>query len=151
MGDIEERVLRGLGLGVDEVHDGALVGTGDAGVRVGEEVADVGGMPMVAAGKARGVVEALLDDRPFAIGGDDEGVEVDLEAVGEAVVVDLGGEATGADQGFGVEATGFGDGAEFLKEDGGLPPKVPRRPPKLSGFASICDQLVRSNSLSSNL
>ena len=58
---------------------------------------------MVAAGQAAGFVHALLHDGPLAVGADDESVQVDLEAVGDGVVVDARGEPAGADQLVAVE------------------------------------------------
>ena len=41
-----------LAAGVDEVEDGALRLADDGGVRVGDEVADGGGVPVIASGEA---------------------------------------------------------------------------------------------------
>ena len=61
-------------------------------------------MPVIAARQPAAFVHPLLHDRPFAICGDDERVQVDLEAVGDRIVVDACGEAAGADQRVAVEA-----------------------------------------------
>ena len=71
-------------------------------------------MPVIAAGESGGVVHALLHDGPFAGVGEDEIVEVELESVGDGVVVDLGGEATGASEFVAIESGAGGDVAEFV-------------------------------------
>ena len=66
-GDGEEGVLRGSRLSIDEIHDRAGVRTDDRGVRIGDEVADSGRVPVIAARRAGRLVHALLDDRPLAV------------------------------------------------------------------------------------
>jgi len=55
----------------------------------------------------------LLNNGPFAGTGDDEGVEVELEAVGNGVVIDTRGEAAGAGEGFTIEAGCMAEGEKF--------------------------------------
>ena len=62
-----------------------------------------GRVPVVAAGQAARVVHPLLHDGPVAIRGDDERVQVDLEAVGNGVVVDPRREPAGPHQRVAVE------------------------------------------------
>ena len=83
----------------------------DSGMRIGDKVADGGGMPMVTAGKTALLIHALLHDRPFSFGSNDERMEIDLETVGDGVVIDSGGEAAGSHQRLAVEAAPFGNGA----------------------------------------
>ena len=71
------------------------------------------GEPVVAAGGAGGVVHALLDHDPLAVVGEDEGVEVEGEAVLDGGAVDLGDEAAGAGERVAVEAGALGDGEEL--------------------------------------
>ena len=55
-------------------------------------------MPVIATGQCAPVVQALLDDGPFAGGAYDETMEIDLKAIGDGIVVDLRGQATGSHQ-----------------------------------------------------
>ena len=71
-------------------------------------------VPVIAAGQAARLVHALLHDRPLAVGGHHERVQVDLEAVGDGVVVDARGQAAGADQRVAVEAGATGDVAQLV-------------------------------------
>ena len=65
-GDVEQGILGFIGAGVNEVEDGALRLADDGGVRLGDEVANCGGVPMIAAGEAVAFVHALLDYCPLA-------------------------------------------------------------------------------------
>ena len=122
MCDGNQRLLRGRGVGIHQVHDRALMRAGDAGVRIGHEVAHIGGMPVVASRQARLIVEPLLHNRPLAVGRDDERVQVNLKSVGDAVVVDLGGEAAGTDQRVAIQAPALRDGAQFVRRVARMPP-----------------------------
>jgi len=108
--DVEEDMLGLVGAGVDEVEDGALGFANDRCVRIGDEVANSGRVPMIAAGEAIALVHALLHDCPLTGFVDDERVEVELKAIGDGVVVDAGGEAAGAGEILAVEA---GTGGEL--------------------------------------
>src|SRR6185312_6322393 len=77
-------------------------------------------MPVVATGGAFFGVHALLDNGPLAGLVDDEGVQVELESVGDGVVVDTGGEAAGAGEVVAVEACARREGAEFVGGAGGV-------------------------------
>ena len=70
----------------------------DGGVRVGGEVAHGSRVPVIASRQALDFVHALLHDRPLALRRHDERVQVDLEAVGDRVVVDARREPAGADE-----------------------------------------------------
>jgi hypothetical protein len=73
---------------------------------------------VVAAGGAGIVLHALLDHDPLAVVGDDETVQVELEAVLDRGAVDLGDEAAGAGERRAVEADAVADRDEFI---GSLP------------------------------
>ena len=75
---------------------------------------------MIAPREPGGVVDALLDDRPLALGGDHERVQVDLESVGDGVVVDPGGEPAGADQRVAIEPGALGDVAQLVGRAEGM-------------------------------
>ena len=70
-------------------------------------------MPVIAARQPRAFVHALLNDRPLAGLRQDEAVQVDLEAVDDRVVVDLGREPAGPHQRLAVEAGLVGDRSQF--------------------------------------
>src|SRR5579884_1054516 len=94
--DAEYRVLSGPGLNIHQVHDRTLMLADNRGVRSASEVADRGGMPMVAARQPGGLVHALLHHRPITSVADNEGVQVELKSVGDRIVIHAGSEAAGA-------------------------------------------------------
>src|SRR5215217_9290333 len=61
-------------------------------------------MPVVTPGLPLVAVHALLHHRPFAVVGDEEAVQIEIETVLDRGAVDLGDEAAGADQWCAVEA-----------------------------------------------
>jgi hypothetical protein len=74
---------------VGEVDDLALMGAVDCGVRLGDETLETLRQPMVAAGRATRSVHALLDNRPAAVVGDDEAVQIEVKAILDGGAVDL--------------------------------------------------------------
>src|SRR3954468_16420730 len=113
-GDGEQSLLRRIGLGIDEIHDHALMSPDDASVWLAHEVADGGRVPVISPSHGTGIVHALLHHRPLAAAAHDEGVQIKLEAVGNGVVVDASGEAAGAHQRVAIEAGFVSEGAEFV-------------------------------------
>ena len=81
----------------------------DGRVRIGGEVADRRRVPVIAPRQPARLVHPLLHDRPLAVGGDDERVQVDLKSVVDRVVVDARGQPAGAHQRVAVEARAIGD------------------------------------------
>lgn len=79
-------------------------------------------MPVIAARQSRSVIEPLLHDGPLAIRRHDERMQIDLESVADAVVVDLGGTPARADQRFAVETPAFRNRSQFAG-------RIPRMPP----------------------
>ena len=73
--------------------------TVDGAVRLVDEAGKVAGMPVIAAGLALVAVHALLHHGPVAVVGDEEPVQVEIEAVLHGRAVDLGDEAAGAGEG----------------------------------------------------
>ena len=53
---------------------------------------------MIAARQSGGIIHALLHDRPVAFATEDESMKIELEAIGNSIVVDARGETAGADQ-----------------------------------------------------
>ena len=120
--DRQQRLLRRSRPPIDEVPDRAGVLADDGGVRIGGEVADGCRMPVIAAGEPARFVHSLLHDRPLAVGRQDERVQIDLEAVGDGVVVDARGQSAGADQRIAVEAGAMRDVAQLVRRLARLPP-----------------------------
>ena len=88
-------------------------------------------MPMIATRQASFFVHALLDDRPFALGGDHETVEVELEAVGDGIVVDFRGELAGAYESGSVAIfsfEGYCGPAKNTRQEGSRLAKKEKRP-----------------------
>jgi hypothetical protein len=113
-----ERDHRGTGwrrFGVNQVRDRSLMRADNAAVRSSDEVADSRRMPVVAAGHATARVQPLLDDGPLALNGDHERVQVNLEAVGDGVVVDSRRQPAGANQRVAVQAAAVGDHEQFVR------------------------------------
>src|SRR6185436_9334796 len=101
--DLEECVLGAIGLRVDEVHDLALVLAEDCRMRIGDEITNRGGVPVISTCEAVSIVQALLYYGPFACGRDYKTVQVDLKAVGDCVVVDACSETACTHQSVAVE------------------------------------------------
>ena len=81
----------------------------DRRVRRLDEARQALGQPVVAAGVAAVAVHALLDHDPLAVVGDDEAVQVELEAVLHRRAVDLGDEPARPRQRRAVEAGALAD------------------------------------------
>ncbi len=112
-GDGEKRFLRRSGARIDEIEDGALRLADNGGVWLASEIANAGRVPVIAASEARGGIHALLDHSPLARTGDDEGMEIELEAVRDGVVIDARSQAAGASQILSVEASGIAEREKF--------------------------------------
>jgi hypothetical protein len=108
--DGKQGFLRGNSPAVHQIEDHTLVLPDDSGVRLAGKIANRGGMPVVAPRKAGGVVHSLLHNGPFAGGRHDEGVEIELEAVADSIVVDLRGEAAAADERVAGDSRAVGNG-----------------------------------------
>src|SRR5215470_1942010 len=98
--DVEHGSLGGACSGINQIHDRALVLSDYSGVRLGDEVAHRRRVPVIAASQAAMIVQSLLDNSPLALGGQDEVVKVNLEPVGDRIIVDARGEAARADECF---------------------------------------------------
>jgi hypothetical protein len=113
--DGEQRLLRGAGLAIDEVHDRAGVLADDRGVWVRREITHRGRVPVIAPRQPAGLVHPLLHDRPVTVARQDERMEIDLKAVRDGVVVHARGEPAGADQRVAIEVDALGDRAQFVR------------------------------------
>ncbi len=113
--DVDLSPPRGFGARVGQVDDDALVDPVDRGVRRLDEAFQALRQPVIAPRLAALAVHALLDDDPMAIVGDDEAVQVEIEAVLDGGAVDLGDEAARGRQRRPVEADPLPDGDELLR------------------------------------
>ena len=111
---LELRRARAGRAAVGQIDDVALAGTVDGAVRLLDEAGQAFGMPVVAAGLALVAVHALLHHRPLAIIGDEEAVQVEIEAILHRGAVDLGHQAAGAGEGRGVDADAIAEGAQLV-------------------------------------
>ena len=82
-------------------------------------------MPVVAAGQARPVIEALLDHGPFPLICKDKRVQVNLEAVLHRGVVNFSAEPAAADQVVTVQTAGIGHRRYLVRG----PPRLLPPPP----------------------
>ena len=104
---LELGCARGLGALVRKVHDLALHRPVDRTMRFVYEALQIFGMPMVPARLLVVAVHALLHDRPLAVVGDEESVQIQIEAVLDRGAVDLGDEAARAGKLGAVETDAF--------------------------------------------
>ena len=72
-------------------------------------------MPVVPAGLALVAIHALLHDRPLAIVGDEEAVQIEIEAILHGGAVDLGHKAAGPGEGRGVEAQTVAERGQLIR------------------------------------
>ena len=112
---IELAAARRLGAAVGEVDDLALLRPVDRGMRLVDEAFQPFGQPVVAARLPAVAVHALLDDDPAGVVGDDEAVQIEVEAVLDGGRVDLGDEPADLGQRVAVEADALADGDKLLR------------------------------------
>src|SRR5947209_16381583 len=105
----------GGSLGVNQIHDHALMRADDSSVRLGNEVAHRGGVPVISTSHSAGIIHALLHYRPFAAAAHDERMQIKLESVCNGIVVDARRKPAGAHQRVTVEASLAGNGAKFVR------------------------------------
>src|SRR5207248_8642850 len=115
---IELPVARCRGAPVGQVDDFALARPIDRGVRLLDETLEPFRQPMIAAGLPALAVHPLLHDHPLAVIGDDEAVQVEIEAVLNGGAVDLGDEPAGLRQPRAVEADPLANRDQLVR---GLP------------------------------
>jgi hypothetical protein len=115
MQQLELGLPRGAGAAVGEVDDLALAGAVDGGVRLLDEACKALRVPVIAACLPLLAVHALLYHRPLAVVGDDEAVQIEIEAVLHGGAVDLGDEAAGAGQRLAIQADAVAQRHELLR------------------------------------
>src|SRR5512146_3237391 len=120
LGGFQDRMLCGCGVAIDEIHDLAEIFADNASVGLGNEIAHVGRVPMIATRHSSDIVHSLLHDGPLAVASEYEGMDIKLKAVGDGVVVDAGGEAAGPDKRVAVSAGHRRDAAEVVGGSAGL-------------------------------
>ena len=92
---IELEAARGFGAAVGEVADLVFRRSLDRRVRGVDKARDALRQPLVAPRLPARPVHALLHDRPMAVVGDDEAVQVEVEPILNRSAVDLGDEPGG--------------------------------------------------------
>ena len=100
---------------IGEVDDFALMDSVDRLVRLLDETLQAFGQPMVAASRAARIVHALLDDGPFALVGDDEAVQIEVETVLNGGAVDLRHQPADVGERGAVDPDPLADRGEFKR------------------------------------
>src|SRR6266851_5371532 len=100
---------------VGQVDDLALGRSIDGAVWFVDKTLQAFGMPMVAARLPLVAIHALLNDRPFALVGHEETMQVKVEAVLYRGAVDFSHEAAGPRQGQPVNTDAFAGCCQFLR------------------------------------
>jgi hypothetical protein len=59
---------------------------------------------VITAREAGGRIHALLNDSPFTLGRDHEGMKIELKSIGDAVIIDFRRQAARAHEAFSVKA-----------------------------------------------
>ena len=111
----EQRSLRRSGLSVDKIHYGALVLANYSRVRFGDKIPYRCRVPVISPSHSASIVQTLLHNSPLAVRRHDEIVEVNLESVGDRIVVDTRSKSTRADKRFTIEAAILGNRSQFLR------------------------------------
>ena len=106
---------RRFGPPIGQIDDLALAGPLDCRVRLSTKLCQPLRKPVIAPRLAAVAVHALLDDDPFAVVGDDEAVQIEVEPILHRRAVDLGDEPACLGQRRAVEADLLTDGDEFLR------------------------------------
>ena len=83
--------------------------------------------PVIAPGLLAIAVHALLDDNPFAVIGDDEAVQIEIEPILHRGAVDLRDQAAGLGQRAAVEPDALADRNEFMPASAANACRVRRR------------------------
>ena len=109
---LEQSELRrpgALGALIGEIEDGPLPAALYGAVRIIDEACQPFRKPVIAARLTAAVVHALLHDGPLPVIGDDEAVQIEVEAVLHRGAVDLGDQAADAGQFAPVDADAVAD------------------------------------------
>ena len=116
------RVLRRPARGVHQVLNHARLRSPTMPV-CGSQVKSrtVGRVPVIAPRQPRASFIPCCTTAHSPVGRDDEGVQVDLKAVGDRVVVDARGQPAGAHERVAVEAAALGDRAQFVRRVARMP------------------------------
>jgi hypothetical protein len=121
-GERQHGFARRLRPRVHQVHDGAARRSHNRGVGLAGEIAYRRRVPVVAPRHAARRVHPLLHHGPTAVAAHHEGVEVDLESIGDRVVVDARREAAGADERAAVKPFPLRHRQQFVRRAPGMPP-----------------------------
>ena len=96
----------------------------DTGVGFGNEIADACRMPVITPRQTGGIVQPLLNNRPFAFRRQDERMQIDLKAISDGIVVDSCREPACANQRFAVEPSPVRKSKQFLGSVSRMPPSA---------------------------
>ena len=100
---------------IGEVDDLAAASTLDGAVGGIDEALQALGKPVITARRPAAVAHALLDHRPAAVVGDDEAVEIEIEAVLNGGAVHLGDEPADSAKRRSVEAGALASGNKLFR------------------------------------
>jgi len=113
--NIQQRPLRLFRIRVHQIQNYSLIFSDDAGMRIRGEIPYGSGMPMVASGPFVDLIHARLDHGPIPVRTENKGVQINLESVGNRIVVDACGETAGSNERLPVQVPFLGDGAQFIR------------------------------------
>ena len=113
--NVELPLSRGVRPPIREIDDHTLVDTVDGRMRFVDEAPKAFGQPVIPPGLAAVAVHALLDHDPASIVGDDEAVEIEVEAVLDRRAVDLGDEPARPGERCAVEAGPIADRDKLMR------------------------------------
>ena len=102
-------LARGVGAPVGQIDDLALIGALDGGMRLVDKAFQTFGQPVIATRHLAVAVHALLHHHPVAVIGDDEAMQIEIEAVLNGGAVHLGDEPADIRQACSVEADALAD------------------------------------------
>jgi len=94
---------------IGEVDDHALFDPVDGGTRLIDEALQAFGEPVIAPGLAAIAIHPLLDDDPASFIGDNEAVQIEIEAVLHRCAVDLGDQPARFSQRRSIDADPIAD------------------------------------------
>ena len=81
----------------DQIHNRALMLADNTGMRLIGKVFHRRRVPMVPARYSAVAIHSLLNDRPFAVCGNNESMKIELKAVSDCIVVDACRQTTGSE------------------------------------------------------
>ena len=111
---IELSPSRGLRTPIGQVDNRALWDAIDCLVRFVDEATQIFGKPVIAPGLSAVTVHALLDHCPASIVGDDETVQIKIEAILDCCAVHFGDQPTCSGQGRAIQTDHIANGDKLM-------------------------------------